>query len=59
VLEEIPTIGPSTRKKLLKTFGSVKGIMQARQMELEKLVGVKKATLVRQYLRPHKNENKI
>ena len=56
VLEEIPTIGPATRKKLLKTFGSVKGIQQARQWELEKVVGEKKAALVKQYLRPLKKE---
>lgn len=51
ILEDIPTIGPATRKKLIKTFGSVRGIVQARQWELEKAVGPKKATLLRQYLR--------
>src|SRR3990167_10960902 len=30
MLDEIPTIGPETRKKLLKTFGSVRGVTQAR-----------------------------
>lgn len=54
LLDEIPTIGPATRKQLLKTFGSVRGVMQARQAELEKLVGVKKAAILRQYLRSHK-----
>ncbi len=62
VLDGIPTIGPSTRKKLLKTFGSMKGVTQARQTELEKLIGIKKATILRQYLRVDKktrfpNEN--
>ncbi len=51
LLDDIPTIGPSTKKLLLKTFGSVKGVQQARQIELEKLIGVKKATILRQYLR--------
>ncbi len=55
-LDEIPTIGPATRKKLLRTFGSVRGIMQARDWELEKVVGTKKATILRQYLRPLKKE---
>lgn len=57
VLDEIPTIGPETRKKLLKTFGSVRGIVQARDIELHKLVGEKKAIILRQYLRPLKNES--
>lgn len=56
LLDDIPTIGPITRKKLLKTFGSVRGIMQARQWELEKVVGEKKAAILRQYLRPLKKE---
>lgn len=51
ILDDIPTIGPATRRKLLKTFGSVRGIVQARQWELEKTVGTKKATILRQYLR--------
>lgn len=55
-LDEIPTIGPATRKKLLRTFGSVRGVMQARDWELDKVLGEKKATLVRQYLRPLKRE---
>lgn len=54
LLDDIPTIGPETRKKLLRTFGSMRGVMQARDMELEKLLGVKKAALLRQYLRAEK-----
>ncbi len=51
VLDDIPTIGPATRKKLLTTFGSLKGIRQARKWELDRAVGAKKATILRQYLR--------
>ena len=54
VLDDIPTIGPETRRKLIKTFGSLRGVMQARDLELEKVVGAKKATILRQYLRPLK-----
>lgn len=57
VLEEIPTIGPATRKKLIKTFGSVRGIVHARQWELDKAVGPKKATILRQYLRAENKQN--
>ncbi len=51
LLDEIPGIGPTTKKKLLKTFGSLRGVTQARQAELEKLLGEKKAKILRQYLR--------
>jgi excinuclease ABC subunit C len=56
LLDDIPTIGPATRKKLLKTFGSLRGVMQARDWELEKTLGTKKATILKQYLRPLKRE---
>lgn len=58
MLDDIPTIGPATRKKLIKTFGSVRGVMQARDFELEKVVGTKKAAILKQYLRPLKVELK-
>lgn len=56
VLDEIPTIGPATKKKLLKTFGSFRGVVQARQQDIEQLVGSSKATILRQYLRPYKKQ---
>lgn len=54
MLDDIPTIGPATRKKLIKTFGSLRGVTQARDWELEKTIGTKKATVLRQYLRESK-----
>ncbi len=51
MLDEVPGIGPVTKKMLLKTFGSVRGVMQARQQELDQLLGEKKATVLRQYIR--------
>ncbi len=50
VLEEIPGIGPVTRRKLIKTFGSVRGITAAPIEELEKAVGAKNAGLLKRYL---------
>jgi excinuclease ABC subunit C len=50
LLDEIPSIGPATRKTLLKTFGSMRGVTQAPLPELEAAVGKKKAALLRQYL---------
>ncbi len=58
VLDDIPTIGPATRKKLIRTFGSMRGVMQARDFELERTIGEKKARLLKQYLRPIKREAK-
>ena len=54
MLDDIPTIGPDTRKKLLRTFGSYKVVQQARQEELERLVGPKKAAILKQYLRAYR-----
>src|SRR5579884_2851588 len=45
LLDDIPTIGPVTRKKLVRTFGSLRGVMQARDWELDKVLGEKKATI--------------
>lgn len=49
-LDDIPSIGPATRKQLLKTFGSVRGVKQASIEELTDVVGQSKATLIKQYL---------
>lgn len=57
-LDEVPSIGPSTKRKLIRTFGSSRGVMQARVDELEKLVGVHKATILRQYIRAQKKDSK-
>jgi excinuclease ABC subunit C len=57
LLDDIPTIGPLTRKKLLRTFGSMKGVSQARDWELDKVVGPKKATILRQYLHASKRQD--
>jgi excinuclease ABC subunit C len=57
ILEEVPTVGPSSRKKLLKEFGGMRGIVQAREWELAKIVGPAKARLIKQCLRPHKESS--
>jgi len=56
LLDDVPGIGPTTRKKLIRTFGSMRGVMQARDWELDKVLGEKKATVLRQYLRPLRKE---
>lgn len=50
VLDDIPGIGPATRKKLIKHFGSVQAVVQADTAELVKLVGPKTTDALRRHL---------
>ena len=50
MLEEIPTIGPKTRAKLIKAFGSVRGLSAASQADIAAVVGETKAALIVRYL---------
>ncbi|HEX8762318.1 MAG TPA: helix-hairpin-helix domain-containing protein, partial [Candidatus Saccharimonadales bacterium] len=52
VLDEVPGIGPATRKKLIRTFGSVRGVQEASVADIAVILGEKKAALVKQYLGP-------
>ncbi len=45
-LDEIPGVGPKTKKLLVKQFGSVAEIKKASHQELEKLVGTKLASKI-------------
>lgn len=49
-LEEIPGIGPSRRKKLLKAFGSVRRLQEASLDELQKVIPAKEAATLHTYL---------
>lgn len=51
-LEDIPGIGSATRKKLLRTFGSVRGVSLASQPEIAVAVGANKAAVIKKYLEP-------
>ncbi len=48
LLDDIPGIGPATRKKLLREFGSMRGVTQASEAELVKAVGTTKAKVIKQ-----------
>ncbi len=52
LIDEIPGFGPATRKKLLKTFGSMKGVAEASPTELAICLGDAKAAVLRKYLEP-------
>ncbi len=49
-LEEVPGVGPATRKKLLRAFGSVEGVKRATKDELAELVGLSRAEIIMSYL---------
>lgn len=51
-LENIPGIGPATRKKLIKTFGSLRGVRAASDEDVAKVVGTQRAELLKRYLPP-------
>ncbi len=50
MLEEIPGIGPATRRKLLRHFGSMRGVAQATQTDLTAVIGLERAARVAQVL---------
>lgn len=50
MLEEIPGIGPTTRKKLIKTFGSLRAVQQATPEQLIAAIGPSKAQILARYL---------
>lgn len=49
-LDEVPGIGVVTRKKLLRQFGSYKGVLAATQPDLASVIGSSKATLLTKWL---------
>lgn len=52
IVESLPLVGPKTAKRLLKKFGSVKGVFNAPERELEKIekIGPKKAKKIRKLI---------
>jgi len=48
-LEEIPTIGPATRKKLIRTFGSLRAVRSASHADIAALIGENKATAIAEW----------
>lgn len=57
-LDDVPGIGPATKKKLIKIFGSSRGVLQARDFELVKILGEKKAEILKQFIRAEKKFDK-
>lgn len=51
VLDDIPGVGPTTRKKLLKAFGSVDAVKTAAVAEIAQVTGLIKAKTIKSYLK--------
>jgi ERCC4-type nuclease len=49
-LMEIPGIGPTRARMLLRRFGSISGLAEADSMDVEAAVGPSSARAVREYL---------
>ena len=49
-LEEIPGVGPATRKKLIRTFGSLRAVKTATEQQVIDAVGAVKAAKIKPYL---------
>lgn len=45
-LDELPGIGPATRKKLIKTFGSLRAVREASLEDLTGVIGAHKAKII-------------
>ena len=57
-LDDVPNIGPITKKKLLRTFGSTRGVLQATHEDLESILGAKKAEHLDKYIKAAKDAEK-
>jgi excinuclease ABC subunit C len=51
LLDDIPGIGPATRKKLIRTFGSWRGVQEASEGEVAAVVGEARARTLKSMLR--------
>ena len=54
VLDEVDGIGPKRKKELIKEFGSLKKISEASMKDLEKILPIKTAELLKKYLSERK-----
>ncbi|MBI2984942.1 MAG: excinuclease ABC subunit UvrC [Candidatus Kerfeldbacteria bacterium] len=50
MLDEVPGLGPIMKKQLLKSFGTLQGIREAGDQEVEKILGAKLTKTLREYI---------
>jgi excinuclease ABC subunit C len=53
-LDDVPGIGLITKKKLIRQFGSSRGVINARKEQLSKIIGEKQTIILMQYIRAEK-----
>ena len=51
ILDDVPGIGPATRKKLIRTFGSTRAVASASLSDLTAIVGKKKAEAISAHIK--------
>jgi excinuclease ABC subunit C len=56
LLDDIPGVGPATRKKLLRHFGSMRSLAKADKSELQKVLGPQKGEVLARYLTDYKTQ---
>ena len=49
-IETIPGIGPLTRKKIIRQFGSLKSLAKVSEADIAKIIGKSKARLIKNWL---------
>ena len=52
ILDDIPGVGPATRRKLVASFGSGRGVKEASLAQISAVLGDRKATTVYNWLHP-------
>jgi excinuclease ABC subunit C len=51
LLDEIPGIGPKTKSKLIRKFGSIRGLKDVPELEIATLIGPAKTKLIAKYIK--------
>lgn len=51
ILDKIPGIGPKTRSKLIRKFGSIRALQNIPESEIAKIIGASKAMLVTNHIK--------
>lgn len=51
ILDGIPGVGPVSRKQLIKSFGSGRGVRESSLEDLQKVIGAKKAKVIFEWLK--------
>src|SRR6185437_11678297 len=46
LLDDVPGVGPATRKKLIRAFGSLRGVREASEIEIGTVVGTSRARMI-------------